>query len=201
MALALTYTWPMEQSLTGSLLVAEPEMDDHNFTRTVLAMVHHGDDGAMGFVLNRKGHNSLSSILHSYRLSPGGQLPIYIGGPVEPDRLFCIHGLGSWAPLSEHAMELAPGLVFEPSFDVVDQLLHDSRISTESPPIRLLIGYAGWSSGQLEREMAQGAWTSHRASAPLVFSFQGKAQWKAVLKDKGGLYSVVAQLGSKPSLN
>ena len=146
-------------SLTGRILVASQRLRDPNFARSVVLLVHHDARGALGVVLNRAGNRRVEATI----AAPGDEerrvdLPVMIGGPMTGP-LMVVHGD------PDHAeREIIPGLFFAAAEDRLESLLAGVR-----PPVRIYSGYAGWAKGQLEAEIASGAWGVSDASPELVF--------------------------------
>jgi len=195
------------ECLQGYFLISEVDLMDPNFHRTVVLITEHNKDGAFGLVVNRRSQLTLGDVIPEFETSVAQTIPVYIGGPLQPEFVFTLHGGLPVELRSEHAVELLPNLVFEPVFDVLgDYLRHKytpgglpERDGSES--VHLYAGYAGWAEGQLERELSQGAWVVRPASAAHIFNPNPEAGWEAALSEMGGLFKIVAQTGYKPSLN
>jgi putative transcriptional regulator len=148
-------------SLAGSFLVARPMLEDPNFRRTVVLILAHNDDGAFGLVVNRLAK------------AEGLPWPLYVGGPCPSPGLMMLHGHSDWAqaaaePSEEPVMgpEIAPGVFIGNA-----ATLERAGQETDPEPLRFRVfsGYAGWSSGQLEGELAAGAWALATANGDLLF--------------------------------
>lgn len=186
-----------EPLIIPGFLIAEPELLDPNFEKTVIALVHHDKTGSFGLVLNRPSNIVLSDVLPGYDATPHENLPLYLGGPVDPNRLFTLHSGVTGFPTSKQAITLGPGLLFEPDFSVVQDLLH-----YEKPQhLRFYLGYAGWDEDQLNREYAERSWISSYASGSIAFEKPGPQLWQLALSAISPYYAVVAQTGFRPSLN
>ena len=134
--------------LQGKILIAAPKLLDPNFHQTVLLMVQHGQEGAMGLVLNRPTQTSLRQAweeVEEGECSKEGV--IYQGGPCEGP-LMLLH---THEPAGE--IEIGGGVCFSAESDHVRWL-----VEGDGGPIKAFVGYAGWSPGQLEGEIAEGAW-------------------------------------------
>ena len=133
-----------------------------------------------------------------------GKIPLYGGGPVETHAVFALHS-GLPAHLqSPAAREVVPGLVFEPTFTILQEYV--AGLAPELPPddipvIRLYLGYAGWKPLQLEMELERGSWLVIKARPALAFHTIPTEIWTKAMELKGGFWSIVAQTGFKPSLN
>jgi putative transcriptional regulator len=193
------------ESLTGYFLISEAEMMDPNFFRTVVLIIRHDETGAFGLVVNRKSKLSLGDVLPEYDDSRGANLPLYVGGPVQQEFLFVVHSpYGDHLP-SEAAVQPVDGVVFEPAFEHVRDLFEEERWqripAEQRPNVLLFLGYSGWAPGQLENELAEGAWILHQARPRIVFHPNPEEGWKDALRDKGGLYRIFADTDQKPSTN
>jgi putative transcriptional regulator len=190
--------------LPGYFLISETELLDPNFIRTVVLMIHHDPQGAFGLVVNRQTEATLSALFEKYEDTPQGDIPVFIGGPVEQQYLFVIHSGLPDAYRSEHAAEVVDGVVFEPNFHLIDDYLADEWPRTppeDRPHIHLFGGYSGWGPGQLENELKHRSWVILPATREIVFHDNPDEGWNDALRKKGGIYWVVAETGTKPSLN
>jgi len=165
--------------LAPGFLVAVPQLEDPNFARTVVLMLEHNDDGALGLVVNRPSTLTLGEVASSQELPihPGATAqPVFVGGPVQPERGFVLHRRDD-VPQS---VALAPGLYVSGSTEALTQLLGESVDGW-----RLCLGFAGWDAGQLERELREGTWLVAPATAERVLSTPPDETWRGVLSDLG----------------
>lgn len=170
--------------LSGSLLVAMPQLLDPNFERAVVLMVHHDAESSFGLVVNRESDLLAADLVSSLGLDWGGDEAARVswGGPVEISSGWMLFGddprCVDLDP--DHVKPVSSGLNFTASLDVFGQL-------APRPPaeIRLLLGYAGWGPGQLEGEIAQGAWLSAPATARAVFGVPSDDMWDHVVRGLG----------------
>lgn len=168
-------------SLAPSLLVAMPQLLDPNFRRTVVLLIHHDADGTFGVVLNRATEISASQLCQSIEIDWCGDpdAEIYWGGPVQPQTGWVLLEEGEGEP-DEEVREVVPGVGFAGSLAVL------RRVATEPPNrLRILLGYAGWGPGQLETELAQGAWLVAPADAAFVFGTELDAMWSEAVRRLG----------------
>lgn len=158
-------------------LIAIPQLGDPNFLRSVVLLLHHGADGALGLVVNHPLELTLGEFAREHDMachSRAKDLPLLRGGPVEPTRGWILHD----DDLGER-QEVIPGLSVSGSLESLKALLAGGR------PMRLLLGYAGWGAGQLEREMAQGSWLTVEADPKHVLVTPASDCWNAVLREMG----------------
>ncbi|ESQ98346.1 hypothetical protein F753_16415 [Stutzerimonas chloritidismutans AW-1] len=152
--------------LKHHFLIAMPQMADPNFAQTLIYLIEHGAEGAMGLIVNRPSGLSLADVLEQLRpdepIPPLCQrLPIFSGGPVQTDRGFVLH-----SPDQQFQATLSLGpLGMSTSQDVL------FAIADGQGPARhfVALGYAGWEAGQLEAELADNAWLSCPADTEILF--------------------------------
>ncbi|MFP4146005.1 MAG: YqgE/AlgH family protein [Phycisphaeraceae bacterium] len=148
-------------SLQGQILVASPLLEDPNFQRSVSLMVEHdAGQGAVALVLNRPTPTSLRQAwLRVSELPCRHEEPLHLGGPCEGP-LMVLHTVPELAQV-----EVLPGLYFSTDGEQVEQL-----VSEGAGPMRFFTGYAGWSPGQLEAELATGSWIPLPAEREEIFA-------------------------------
>jgi putative transcriptional regulator len=163
-----------DKNLTGHFLVASRYLRDPNFAQSVVLMIHHNDEGAMGVVINRPSDKTVREVWEIIGNEPCDREDlIFIGGPV-PGPLVALHTIDEF---SQH--EVLPGLHVATQRDSLDVLVRRSSIS-----LRLYSGHAGWGAGQLEGEMEAGGWLSTRATIEDVFADHDTI-WKTVTQRIG----------------
>ena len=166
-----------QQSIAPGLLLAMPQLADPNFYRAVVLMIEHTEKGSMGVVVNRPMGTTIAEVMRQLEIGWNGdpEALVFFGGPVEPRSGWLLHDpAGSSEP--EGTLQLAPGLAVSTSPDLLSELAGHPL-----ERMRLLLGYAGWGAGQLERELAEGAWVLAEASAELVFATPHEEMWEAAL--------------------
>lgn len=166
-----------QQSIAPGLLLAMPQMTDPNFYRTVVLMIEHTERGSVGVIVNRPTTTTIAEVMRQVEIGWNGdpEALVFFGGPVEPRSGWLLHDPAGPSE-SEETIQLAPGLAVSTSPDLLSQLAEHPR-----ERMRLLLGYSGWSEGQLERELAGGAWVLAEASAELVFATPHEEMWEAAL--------------------
>jgi len=180
------------RSLRGQLLVAGPALDDPNFRRTVVLLGEHGDDGAMGVVLNRISSITVADAVPPVAALVGDGAFVHVGGPVQPQAVVV---LADFVEPERAGALVLDTIGFLPG-DVDDELeLGELRNA------RVFAGYAGWGAGQLEEELANEDWILEPALADDAFTADPDELWRDVLRRKGGIYELVARMPEDPSLN
>ena len=172
----------MSESLRGHFLIAAKHLRDSNFFKSVILMLEHNEDGAMGVVINHPMDVSVSSALSKhFEESKAGQ-SLLAGGPVEENALLILHNSLDYD--QEHD-PVVPGVFVGTSPDVFEKVVESSLQddgSTSEFQFRIYAGYSGWGEGQLEHEMSRGDWFSIPASANLVFDHEPYDVWEAATK-------------------
>ena len=143
------------ESLKGQFLVAGKQLRDPNFFRSVVLMVEHSDSGSMGLVVNRPSNVSVARALSGHYELPENDELVYVGGPVEPSALFVLHSAGEF---EEHHSDVVPGIFVGSSPEVFERVIARVVDDTDELLFRIFAGCAGWAPGQLELEVARGAW-------------------------------------------
>lgn len=179
----------MNGSLKGKLLLASPALRDPTFARSVLLIVEHGDDGAMGLVLNRPAAATVAEAAPELeRLVPEHD-PIYIGGPVQPGSVMVL------AQPAEAGLLVTGDVGLLAAEDGLKQMQGATR------RMRLFAGHAGWGPGQLEEELGREDWIVEPPLPGELFSDTAEQLWSDVLTRKGGTFALIARMPLDPSLN
>jgi putative transcriptional regulator len=182
----------VDVSLTGRLLVALPALDDPNFERTVVLLLDHDEDGALGVVLNRASEVPVHEALVDWADLAAKPPVVFGGGPVEPTAVVAlgrtpVHVVPEgWEPLLERVR-------------LVD--VSADPVATEVDEVRVFAGYAGWGPGQLEGELDMGAWATVDARPEDVFTATPDELWSRVLARQSGPLRLLATFPDDPSTN
>lgn len=169
-------------NFAGQYLIAMPSLADPNFARTVTLVCEHNDYGALGVVVNRPLDMTLSEVLEQVGLRTddavvAGQ-PVYLGGPVQPERGFVVHdGTREF----EATLKVGDGLAVTTSRDVLESL----AAGTGPGSVVVTLGYAGWAAGQLEQEMADNAWLNVPGDPRILFATPTERRWEAAAASIG----------------
>jgi putative transcriptional regulator len=170
---------PGQTFVTGQLLVASPTMGDPRFVQTVILMVRHDRNGALGIVINRPlGDRPLAKLLEALgdkEAGVTGTVRIFAGGPVQPDIGFVLHS-------ADYHRADTVDIDGHVAMTSSREILRD--IGNQRGPNKSLIafGYAGWAPGQLEGELAHGFWFTTPQDAKLVFDDDRDAVWDNAIK-------------------
>ena len=178
-----------DTSLTApTLLLAMPQVQDPFFQKSVVFLVHHDEEGSLGFIANRPTEISVTDILEGMEIEwRGGESPpAYFGGPVQPQIgtvLYRVDGAADPAPETadeDATSEVYPGLK-------ISQHVGDLARLADQPAerFRLFLGYAGWGEGQLIDEILRNDWLVAPIQEELIFAADPQTVWEAALKSVG----------------
>ncbi len=178
-------------STRGQLLIAGPGLLEPNFFRTVVLVIAHSDEGALGLVLNRPSETTVGEAAAELDALLESDAALYVGGPVQPSALIV---------LAEFDNTDAAALV---AFEDVGVLA--SGAAEDGPPAvrrgRGFVGHAGWGPRQLDEELERGDWILEPAVRDDAFTGTPADLWQSVLIRKGGSYALVARMPLDPSVN
>lgn len=183
------------ESLTGHLLVATPALKDPNFERTVVLLVAHESNGALGVVLNRATEVAVAEVLGPWAGLAGEPAVLFEGGPVQPESAICLARMRTPTRRVRGIHQVA-GAVGTVDLSVDPDELRDSVYG-----IRVFAGYSGWSSGQLEQEISSGSWFVLDALPGDAFMDRPDDLWPMVLRRQGGMMAAVAHFPPDVTLN
>ena len=182
-----------EASLSGRLLVAAPSLRDPNFDRTVVLVLEHADEGALGLVLNRPSETDLADALPHWAAVAADPSVVFVGGPVAPTAAIALGTAGARNDEVDGWRPLFAGIG---SID----LEHDpDELAVRD--VRVFAGYAGWAPGQLEGEVGAGAWYVVDALPDDTRSDRPDDLWSLVLRRQGGSLALVANFPPDPGMN
>ena len=163
-------------NLTNHFIIAMPGLLDDNFNQTVTYICEHNENGCFGLIINRKTDVTLNEVIHQMDIEVSGSGTrdnfIYHGGPVQQERGFILHqASGQW----DSSLKINDHLALTTSRDILEAIVHDK--GPEQSIIAL--GYAGWSPGQLEQEIAANTWLSCPAEEQIIFDIPAEKRWQA----------------------
>ncbi len=171
-----------ETGLTGQVLVAMPQMEDERFARSVIYIVAHSHNGAMGLVLNRLVEAvSFPSLLEQLGVectAPDAAPNIHFGGPVETQRGFVLHS-------ADYHQESTVNIRSSICITATVEILRDIADGCGPESSILALGYAGWAPGQLEAEIQRNGWLHVPGDTDLVFHTQIPKMWQTAIAKMG----------------
>lgn len=178
-------------NLSGSLLIAHPSMLDRHFHKTVVLVSSHTlAKGSLGVIINRPTGKTLGEHNDDFAFSPLSDVLLYQGGPVNSDEMLFVAWLWSDS-----------GDTFKLHFGITPEKAEELLREDPSIEIRGFLGYAGWSEGQLEAELGQGAWLVTQVAREVMEEFCGAELWHQILLKAEPDLSFLANVPKDPSRN
>jgi putative transcriptional regulator len=165
-------------SFSDHFLIAMPNMADPLFARALVYLCEHGEHGAMGLIVNKPSGIAMAQLFDQIDLplmkAPLSASSVFFGGPVQPDRGFVLHApVGKW----QSSLQVTGEMALTTSKDIL------VAVSEDKGPEQVLItlGYAGWSAGQLEEEIANNAWLTVPSDPEIIFSLPVEQRYDAAM--------------------
>jgi putative transcriptional regulator len=169
------------QSLRDQFLISMPGVSDSLFTHSVTYICDHNSSGAMGLIINHSLGISLGDVFEQLELDCSERakdIPVLAGGPVNAQQGLVLHrNEGDW----ESTIEVTPDICLTASKDIVEAMANNRGPSSA----HLALGYAGWSSGQLEEELSNNYWLTMPADMRIIFDVPTDQRWDAAAKKLG----------------
>lgn len=174
----------MTTKLAPGLLVAAPSLRCPFFHHTVVLLVEHGEDGALGFVINRPTETPVTSLLEGLEMEDVAAAldrEVWVGGPVAPETGWVLFDPTSGDTRGVEALRLSERIAVSASRAFLERLARG-----EGPDrYAVLLGYAGWGPGQLDDEIREGSWICIDADPALLFDLAHEDRWAAALATLG----------------
>jgi putative transcriptional regulator len=179
---------------TGTLLIAEPTLNDPSFSRSVVLICRHSkEDGTVGFALNEILDTTVAELIEDLQHHP---ITLHLGGPVQNDTIHYIH---QYPEHFEDAVEVSEGIYWGGDFEKFKTLYKAGKL--EDHKIKFFLGYSGWDAGQLEDEILEDSWILCKANKELVFETAPSKTWTACLTALGGKYELMIHYPTDEQLN
>lgn len=179
---------------TGRMLLSEPALQDYYFARSVVLLVEHSEaDGTIGLILNKPINLKLNEVIKDF---PDITYPLYLGGPVHPDRLFYIHTAGDIVPGS---IEVFKGIYWGGEINKLMELIEQNKLTRSQ--VRFFIGYSGWNPGQLDSELSEKSWIVSQIDKKGIMGPKPEVLWGNLIKKMGNEYAIWANYPLDPILN
>ncbi len=176
----------MTSELAPGFLVAAPALREPSFARSVVVLVEHGDDGSLGFVVNRPAPVSFEDVAAMLGLEQaegvGARTPVYAGGPVAPQSGWILFDPRGVEPaMLDEAVRVSDELAVSASRDLLEEIARGG-----GPERRLFtLGYAGWAAGQLDGEFSHGIWIPVDLDGGIIFDVSPEDRWAGALRGAG----------------
>jgi putative transcriptional regulator len=185
---------PYSQIQKGTFLIATPEIDSGIFFRSVILVCEHNISGSFGIIINKSLDLQLPEEILSIKNLANNHISIRAGGPVQANQMMLLHNSDK---IPGQTLELCNNVYLGGDL----QFLQESVTKENGPHICLCFGYAGWGTGQLEREFLDGSWFLHPATFDLIFKTPCDKLWQILLRQMGGKYATMSMIPEDLSLN
>ena len=181
----------------GFFLIANPVLPDPNFSRTVVLLCNHNEEGSFGLVVNRSTKLSSSEVFRGNQpLLKSWENKVFMGGPVSQSQVFYLCHASEPLPEMEPVCE---GVQLGMNWDALELVL--SHLKNPEHDIRFYLGYSGWAPGQLEGEMEQKSWLTCEAKGHFVFNEREDNIWPGAVRSLGKEYQYLLNAPVNPGLN
>ena len=177
----------------GDVLISEPFMNDFYFRRSVILLIDHNEEGSLGVIFNKRLTILFNEIVQGF---PEFNADVYLGGPVETDRIFFIHTVGEMIPDSHL---ISNGLYWSGNISVLKSMIKMDLIKPHE--VRFYVGYAGWDGGQLRNELKANTWVVGRFTAKQLLRTMPGKMWSDFVKQIGKRYALWDKFPVNPSEN
>lgn len=185
---------PYSQIQKGTFLIATPDIDSGFFFRGVILVCEHNPNGSFGLLINKNLDLELpEDLIQSSHLS-NPNIGIRAGGPVQTNQMMLLH---SSKEIENQTLKICDDVYLGGDLHFLQEVLNEA----EGPNIYLCFGYAGWGTGQLEREFLDGHWFLHPASSRLIFHTPPEKLWQTLLREMGGKYATLSMIPEDLSVN
>ena len=177
----------------GTLLLSEPFLLDPFFKRSVILLTEDNENGSVGFVLTQPTDIKINNVMEDF---PPLDNQLYIGGPVAKNTLHYIHTLGDKI---DGSIEILDDLFWGGNFDTLKMLIDTEQI--DNTDIKFFIGYSGWTTEQLKREIEENSWLVAEGNVDKIMMIGTTHLWRNILLEMGGEYAMIANFPENPILN
>ena len=177
----------------GRVILSVPFINDTFFSRAVILLTMHDNEGSVGYILNKQLPIKLHELVEGI---PESNFTVGIGGPVANDTLQMLHSLGDAIP---NSIKINPGLYWGGDFDIVREMLQKGTLQQNQ--IRFFMGYSGWGAEQLHDEIETNSWLVTDMNSNQILTHTEESLWKKALAAMGNKYRAWADFPRDPSLN
>ena len=180
----------------GSLLIANPVLPDPNFSRTVILLCDHDEQGSFGLVINRSTQLKAPDLFLNINILKYYNEKIYLGGPVSQSMVFFLCRSPSAAGKLD---EVCSGVYLGSNLETLESLY--ASLENPEQDIRFYLGYSGWSGGQLAEEMEQNSWLVQKANEQFIFLDSESLIWPQAVNSLGEKYQYLTKAPVNPQWN
>ncbi|MCU4175724.1 YqgE/AlgH family protein [Carboxylicivirga sp. N1Y90] len=184
---------PKLKPAKGRILIAEPFLQGPYFNRSIIIITEHGEDGAVGFVLNKSSDLYPDEVIEDLFNFKG---EMFIGGPVSSNTLHFLHTLGDKVPDS---VQISDKLYWGGDFEKIKELINSGLADYKD--VKFFAGYSGWSPGQLEEEIESNSWIVSNLDDDVIMNCEIDDFWRLSMESLGDIHKVWTNFPENPSNN
>ena len=177
----------------GDVLISEPFLNDFYFRRSAILIVDHNEEGSFGVIINKRLNIPFNDIIMGF---PKFDADVYLGGPVDTDRVFFIHTIGEMIPDSHKIMS---GLSWSGNINALKAMIKNDLI--KSHEVRFYVGYAGWEGGQIRKELQANTWVVGKFGTKELLHTSPNKMWSDFVNRLGNKYILWNKFPLNPSDN
>ncbi len=177
----------------GKILISEPFLVDEYFRRSVILLTEHGDNGSVGFLLNKPLDVGIDELVSDF---PDKEAFVSMGGPVGTNTVHYIHLMGDLIP---NSVKVYKNIYWGGDFEIVKEMMRAGKIDPDK--IRFFVGYSGWEPKQLEREISENSWVIGQFDEKTIMECKSPFSWHNLLDALGGKYRLWTNFPDNPGLN
>lgn len=184
---------PEQNPSSGCILVSQPSLTDRFFSRSVVMLAEHGEDGSFGFIVNKPAVSKLSQVTNIFAPFDAN---LYMGGPVNVNNLFYVHSQGE---LVEDSLKIIDGVYWGGDIEQIRKLIFSGKLTEKD--IRFYAGYSGWQPKQLDNEMVEHSWIVLEGKKNYVFGPRPAVLWKKIVLTLGEDFAPWVNYPYDPNMN
>ena len=177
----------------GNVLISEPFLQDIHFSRSIIYLVEHSEEGTIGLVINKKTDVLFSEIDEDFSSS---LIPVHLGGPVDEDNLYYIHRAGNMVP---NSVQIADDVYFGGDWSAIQDLIIEGILNQQN--MKICLGYSGWTPLQLEEEIERKSWIVSDITPDTLFEYPESELWRHLVQKLGTRYKNWLNFPVHPGLN
>jgi len=177
----------------GRILISEPLLNDYYFSRSVILLAEHNEEGSFGVIMNKPLDINFNEVVKDFPKFTGD---IFLGGPVKSDSLFYIHTLGN---IVENSYEIFDGLYWGGETQIIKEMIISGHI--KSNQIRFFLGYSGWNPNQLEEELKRNSWVVSNTNSKFMLNVDYNLLWEKSLLNLSKDYEIWTKFPTNPNFN
>lgn len=180
------------QPKKGRLLLSGPLSEDAFFSRSVILLTEHNENGSVGFALNKTTKIFLNELFEKVEI----KIPVFLGGPVKNNTLHFIHNLGE---IIDGSINIIDKIYWGGDFNQVTNLINKKIITLNNS--MFFVGYSGWNKNQLNEEILKNYWLVTETNQEIIFEKPNKNLWENIVKTFSGKYKIWQNVPINPNFN